>query len=82
MKEFEISGPQCPTHDSPAENGDVLDIVVHQNIRLSGVIISDILNSDHLLTILYILDHVKTEDLSEPVKNSQTGNGFKALSLI
>jgi hypothetical protein len=42
--EFEISAPQCPTPYSPAGNGDVLDIVVHQNIRLSEVIISDVLD--------------------------------------
>jgi hypothetical protein len=35
---FEISTSQCPTH-SPAGNGDVLDIVVHQNIRVSDVIV-------------------------------------------
>jgi hypothetical protein len=34
---FEISAPQSPTHYSPAENGDVLDIVVHQNVRLSEI---------------------------------------------
>jgi hypothetical protein len=43
VNEFEISTPQCFTHYSPAGNSDVLDIVVHQNIRLSGVIVSDIL---------------------------------------
>jgi hypothetical protein len=32
---FEISAPQCSTQYSPAGNGDVLDIVVHQNIRVS-----------------------------------------------
>jgi hypothetical protein len=45
--EFEISAPQCPSHYSPAGNGDVLDIVVHQNVRLSEVIVSDVLDSDH-----------------------------------
>jgi hypothetical protein len=44
----EISGPQCPTQYSPAENGDVLDTVVHKSIRLSEVTVSDILDSDHL----------------------------------
>jgi hypothetical protein len=29
--EFEIPPPQCPTQYSPAENYDVLDIVVHKN---------------------------------------------------
>jgi endonuclease/exonuclease/phosphatase family metal-dependent hydrolase len=46
--EFEISAPQCPTHYSPVGNGDVLDIVMHKNIRISNVTVSDILDSDHL----------------------------------
>jgi hypothetical protein len=40
--QFEISAPQCPTHYSPAGNGDMLDIVVHRNVRVSDVIVSDI----------------------------------------
>jgi exonuclease III len=40
--QFEISAPQCATHYSSAGNSDVLDIVVHQNIRVSDVIVSDI----------------------------------------
>jgi hypothetical protein len=46
---FEISAPQCLTHYSPAGNGNVLVIVVHRNFQLSEVIVSDILDSDHLL---------------------------------
>jgi hypothetical protein len=34
INEFEISAPQFPTHYSPAWNGDVLDISVHQNVQL------------------------------------------------
>jgi hypothetical protein len=45
VKQFEISAPQCRTHYSPSGIGDVLDIVVHQNIRVSDVIVSDILDS-------------------------------------
>jgi hypothetical protein len=41
---FETSAPQYPTHYSPVENGDVLDIVVHTNIGISNVIVSDILD--------------------------------------
>jgi hypothetical protein len=44
----EFTAPKCPTHYSPSGNGDGLDIVVHKNVRLSEVIVSDILNSDHL----------------------------------
>ena len=45
INEFEISAPQSPTHYSPAGNGDVLDIVVHQNVRLSDITVSDPLDS-------------------------------------
>jgi hypothetical protein len=36
------------------ENGDVLDIVVHQTIRVSDVIASDILDSDYLPVVFHI----------------------------
>jgi hypothetical protein len=55
LNEFEISAPQCPTHYSPLGNGDVLDIVVHQYIRVSDVIVSDILDSGHLPIVFHIL---------------------------
>jgi hypothetical protein len=42
LSEFDISAKQCHTHYSPAGNGDVLDIVIHQNIRVSDIIVSDI----------------------------------------
>jgi hypothetical protein len=68
LKEFKISAPQCPTHYFPAGNVDVLDIVVHQNIRVSDVTVSDILDSDHLPIVFHIRDHVKIRNLSEPVE--------------
>jgi hypothetical protein len=68
MNEFEISAPQCPSHYSSAGYGDVLDILVHKNIRVSDVIISDILDSDHLPIVFHILDHVKIRNLSEPIE--------------
>jgi hypothetical protein len=45
FSEFKTSAPQCPTHYSPAGNGDVLDILVNQNIRVSDIIVSNILDS-------------------------------------
>jgi hypothetical protein len=59
--DFEMSAPQCPTNYSPVGNGDVLDIVVHKNIRLSNVTVSDILASDHLPIGFNVLDHVSTK---------------------
>jgi hypothetical protein len=68
VNQSKISAPKCPPHCSPAGNGDVLDIVVHQNIRLSRMIISDILDSDHLPVVFNRPIHVKTKNLSEPVE--------------
>jgi hypothetical protein len=79
LSDFEISASQCPTHSS-AGNGDVLDIVVHQNIRLSDVIVSDILDSDHIPVIFHILDHVKTRNPSEPVEKFTDWDGFLSLA--
>jgi hypothetical protein len=42
--DFYISAPQCPTHYSRVGNGDVLDIMMHKNIRLSNIIVSHILD--------------------------------------
>jgi endonuclease/exonuclease/phosphatase family metal-dependent hydrolase len=68
VNQFKMSAPQCPTHYSPMGNCAVLDIVVHQNIRVSDVIVSDILDSDHLPVLFHILDHVKIKKASEPIE--------------
>jgi hypothetical protein len=38
---FKIFAPQCSTHYTPDGRGDVLDTVVHQNVRLSEVTVAD-----------------------------------------
>jgi hypothetical protein len=38
---FEISGPQCSTRYTTDSRGDVLDIVAHQKVGLSEVIVTD-----------------------------------------
>jgi hypothetical protein len=80
VNEFKISASQCPSHYCPAGNGDVFNIVVHQNIRLSGVIVSDILDSDLLPVVFHILDHVKTKNLSEPVEKFAVWKWFQSLT--
>jgi hypothetical protein len=80
MNDFEISAPKCPTHYSHAGYGDVLDIVVHKNIRVSDVIVSDILNSDHIPIIFHILDHVKIRNLSEPIEKFTNWDRFYYLA--
>jgi hypothetical protein len=80
VNKFEISAPQYPTHYSPAGNGDVLDIVVHQNIRLSDVTVSDILDSDHLPIVFHVLDHVIIRNPSEPVEKFTDWERFQSLA--
>jgi hypothetical protein len=60
-----------PTHYSSARNGDMLDIMVYQNIRVSDVIVYDILDSDHVPKVFRILDHVKIRNIRNLLKNSQ-----------
>jgi hypothetical protein len=57
----------------------VLDTVVHQNIRVSDVIVSDILDSDHLPIVFHILDHVKIRNHSEPVEKFKDWERFQSL---
>jgi hypothetical protein len=78
--QFEILAPQCPTHYCPSGNGDMLDIVVHQNIRVSDVILSDILGSDHLPILYHILEHVKIRNLLEPTKKFTDWEQFQSLA--
>jgi hypothetical protein len=44
---FDSLAPQRSTYYTLDGRGDVLDIVVHQNVGLSEVIVTDILDSDH-----------------------------------
>jgi hypothetical protein len=67
LSDFETSAPQCLTHYYLREI-DALDIVVHQSIRVSDVIVFDILDTDHLPIIFHIVDHVKFRNLPEPGK--------------
>jgi hypothetical protein len=58
----------------------VLDIVVHKNVRLSEVIVSDILDSDHLSIIFHLLDHNRSRNLSDPVDKFTDWEWFKRLA--
>jgi hypothetical protein len=78
--EFEISGQQCPTHYSPVGNGDMLDIFVHKNIRLSEVIDSDILDSDRLPIVFHLLYHVRTGNILDLVDKFKDREWFQSLA--
>jgi hypothetical protein len=80
VNQFEISASQCTTHYSLSGNGGVLDIEVHQNITVSDVIVSDILDSDHLPIIFHILDHVKISNLSDPIEKFTDWERFQSLA--
>jgi hypothetical protein len=77
---FETSAQQCPTHYSHAVNGDILDIVVHQNIELSSVTVSNLLDSDPLPKIFHILDHVKIRNLSELIEKFKDWEWIQSLA--
>jgi hypothetical protein len=70
---FEISAPQCPVHYTHDGRGDVLESVVHQNVRLSEVIVTDILDSPHLPIMFSILDLIRLREASDPVTNCLGG---------
>jgi hypothetical protein len=54
-------------HYASDVRGDVLDIVVYHNIRLSQDIVTNILDLDHLPIMFEILDPAKTREASDPV---------------
>jgi hypothetical protein len=58
----------------------MLDIVVHKNIRLSDVTVSEILDSDHLPIMFHILDHVRTKQISQPVEKITNWERFQSLA--
>jgi hypothetical protein len=80
QNDFEISAPQSPTHYSPQGNGNVLDIVVHQNVRLSEVSVIDALDSDHLPVAFHILDYVRYRDLSAHVEKFTDWERFQSIA--
>jgi hypothetical protein len=65
---FEISVQQYSIHFVSDGRSDVLDIVVHKDVRLSEVRLLDIMDSDHLHTMFCILDHVKATEILDPVE--------------
>jgi hypothetical protein len=65
---LEVSAPQSSMHYTSDGRDVVLDIVVHQNISLSEVIVMDILDSDHLPIIFNILDPVRMRETLDPVE--------------
>jgi hypothetical protein len=51
---------------------------VHKIIRLSDLIVSEVLDSDHLM--FHILDHVRTKQISEPLEKFTNWERFQSLA--
>jgi hypothetical protein len=64
----------------PATPLGEVDIVMHKNIRLSNVIASDIMDSDHLPIIFHILDHVRTKNVSAPLEKFTDWERFQSVA--
>jgi hypothetical protein len=63
-----------------AKNGDMLDIVVHQNVLLPDIIVSDVLKSDHLPVVFHILDTFRTRNRLASVEKFKDWEWFQSLA--
>jgi hypothetical protein len=77
---FDISGPPCSTYYTPDGRDDVLNIVVHRHIRLSEVIVTDVLDSDRLPIMFSILDPVRKREALDPVEKLTDWGLFQFLA--
>jgi hypothetical protein len=60
-------------------NGDVINIVVHQIVRLSDLIIPGALDSDHLPVVFYVLDYAETRNHSDLLEKLRDRERFQSL---
>jgi hypothetical protein len=58
----------------------VLYIVVHQNVRLSEVTVSDVLDSDHLPIVFHTLAHFRSRNLWDPIEKFTDLERFQRLA--
>jgi hypothetical protein len=77
---FKFQHHNAQTHYTSVGNGDVLDSVVHKNIRPSHVTDFDILDSDHLPVVFHIPDPVRTTQVLEPIKKRTDWERFRSLA--
>jgi hypothetical protein len=78
--EFETSAPQCQTYYYPVGNGDVPGTVMHENVLLWDIIVSDILDSDHQPIIYHKRDYVTIRNFLDPVENIIEWKWFECLA--
>jgi hypothetical protein len=77
---FEISAPRHPTHFVPNGRGDVLDIVVHRDGRLSEVRVLDIMDLDHLFSCFAFWIIVRLGKFWIRLKNFTDWERFQSLA--
>jgi hypothetical protein len=77
---FKISAPHCCTHYTPDGRGDVLNMVVDQNVRLSEDIVTDILDSEYLSIMFSILDPVRMREVLKPAEKLTDWELFQSLA--
>jgi hypothetical protein len=70
----------CTYLYTPDGKGGVLDIVVHHSIQLSEVIVTDILDSDHLPVLVHILDSVRESEALDLVENFRGWERFQSFT--
>jgi hypothetical protein len=58
----------------------MLGIVVHKNVWLLELTVSDILDSDHLPIVFYLLDHDRTRNLSDLLDKFTDWEWFQSLA--
>jgi len=78
--DFQISASPSPTQYTPRGNGGILDIVIHRNVRLSGVTVPRILDSDNLPIFFNILNQVCAKDKSARVETHTDWDQFRSLT--
>jgi hypothetical protein len=66
---------------TPDGRDDAFNIIVHQNVRLSEVIVTDILESDRLPVIFSTLGPVRTRTILDPVENLTDWELFQSFAL-
>jgi hypothetical protein len=79
VNQFEIQPHNVPLIITLAETVTCWILWSTKNIRVSDVIVSDILDSDHLPIIFHILDYVKIRNLSDHIEEFTDWDRFQSL---
>jgi hypothetical protein len=79
--DLEISSPQSSTRYNPVGTADIIDVSVHQedqNVRLSDVIVTDVLDSDYFPVMFTFLDSARAREASDRIEKFTCCHRFQA----